>query len=90
MLLPNPQNGFREYKKINNNYPKPQITKCQTINHIPLPLFPNASTRRASPLNFILQNINLTRRKGKKNAFSVYTRQAAPQVADKIQEQKLP
>jgi hypothetical protein len=23
MLLPNPQNGFREYKKFNNNYPKP-------------------------------------------------------------------
>lgn len=23
MLLSNPQNGFREYKKINNNYPKP-------------------------------------------------------------------
>jgi hypothetical protein len=23
MLLPNPQNGFREYKNINNNYPKP-------------------------------------------------------------------
>jgi hypothetical protein len=53
-------------KKINNNYPKPKITKRLTINHILFPLFPNASTRRVGPLNFILQNINLTISKEKR------------------------